>query len=180
MKTAVFIDGGALHKTSRVMGLDTDFAKLKKHHGGEDTAGHVTFRFFGMVVVGDDGMSPMTKLIDWLDYNGFRVHEVLIDPEGQSDRMGEMIRNRRPEIIGMMTADMIDAAMAGLDHAIIYSGDGALVHAVSIMQRMGVRVTVAFDKESCADELRRKTDGFVELSKLAEIGVLKPAKVRAA
>lgn len=176
MKIAVFIDGGHLHKLAKTYDSEVDFAVLRDHHAQEGII--ATPHYFIIAPVYESGISPIFKLTDWLDYNGYRMHAIEVDcASGES---ASTIATKRTEIVVSLAVSMIEAARTGIDAAIIYSGDGALVPAVEAMQRQGVMVSVAFDKAGCADELRRAADKFIDADRIRSAGILKPAKQRVA
>lgn len=176
MKIAVFIDGGHLHKLAKTYDSEVDFAALRDHHAAQGII--VTPHYFIIKPIYESGISPIFKLTDWLDYNGYRMHAIEVDcASGES---APIIVAKRTEIMVMMAACMIEAAYNGLDAAVVYSGDVALVPAVEIMQRRGVITSVVFDKASCADDLRRAADKFIDVDRLRGANILKPAKQRVA
>src|SRR5258707_671969 len=75
--------------------------------------------------------------------------------------------------------DMMEIA-AGVDHVVLFSGDGAFRRLVEAMQRRGVRVTVVSTVKSqppmASDDLRRQADAFVDLSDLSDI-IGRPARL---
>src|ERR687894_2427966 len=117
-------------------------------------------------LVEDQEYSSIRPLIDWLDYNGYRV--VTKPTKEFVDSAG------RRKVKGNMDIELaIDALELSpyIDHMVLFSGDGDFRSLVEAMQRRGVRVsvvsTVTTQPPMVADELRRQADEFVDLAHLA-------------
>ena len=117
-------------------------------------------------------------LIDWLDYNGYRV--VTKPAKEFTDAMG------RRKIKGNMDIELaIDVMQLAdqLDHIVLFSGDGDFRPLVESLQRQGVRVSVVSTIRSqppmIADELRRQADNFIELDELRDVIGRPPREPRA-
>jgi uncharacterized LabA/DUF88 family protein len=121
-------------------------------------------------MVEDQEYSSIRPLIDWLDYNGYRV--VTKPAKEFTDSSG------RRKIKGNMDIELaIDALELApyIDHMVLFSGDGDFRSLVEAMQRRGVRVTVVSTIQTqppmVSDELRRQADEFLDLVQLiARIG----------
>src|SRR3712207_4736363 len=126
--------------------------------------------FYYTALVEDQEYSSIRPLIDWLDYNGYRV--VTKPTKEFTDSTG------RRKVKGNMDIELaIDALELSphIDHMILFSGDGDFRSLVEAMQRRGVRVsvvsTVTTQPPMVADELRRQADEFIALAHLiAKIG----------
>lgn len=173
MRTQIFIDGGGIYSAAQVLGKVLDYKKLHAYHSEQDAG--ATFEYFTIAVLDADGQSTVVKLNDWMAYNGFRLNEIQIDSTSSAN-----LSNTRPRLLADMAVKMVNAARAGLDRAVIYSGDEALTSAVKSMQRDGCHVCVTFNREKCGDDLRRQADTFAELAGLESHGVLKIREPRAA
>jgi uncharacterized LabA/DUF88 family protein len=114
--------------------------------------------------------SPLRPLIDWLDYNGYRV--VTKPAKEYTDSLG------RRKVKGNMDIELAIDVMQlaeNLDHIVLFSGDGDFRSLVAAVQSRGRRVSVVSTLVTrppmVADELRRQADQFVELADLRdEIG----------
>ena len=113
----------------------------------------------------DQEYSSIRPLIDWLDYNGYRV--VTKPTKEFVDSAG------RRKVKGNMDIELaIDALELSpyIDHMVLFSGDGDFRSLVEAMQRRGVRVsvvsTVTTQPPMVADELRRQADEFLDLAQL--------------
>jgi len=161
---AIFIDGANLYAAARGLGFDIDYKKLLRHFSAE---GHLIRTLYYTALLEDQDYSPIRPLIDWLDYNGYTM--ITKPAKSFTDASG----NRR--IKGNMdieiAVDMLELA-PGLDHIILFSGDGDFRCLVEAVQRQGKRVTVVSTLQSnppmIADELRRQADVFIDLNTLKD------------
>ena len=121
--------------------------------------------FYYTAMIEDQEYSSIRPLIDWLDYNGYRV--VTKPVKEFTDSMG------RRKYKGNMDIELaIDALELSthIDHMILFSGDGDFRSLVEAMQRRGVKVTVISTIQTqpamISDELRRQADVFTDLVEL--------------
>jgi uncharacterized LabA/DUF88 family protein len=162
-RIALFIDGANLYATTKTLGFDIDYKRLLKEFQGRGT---LIRAFYYTALVEDQEYSSIRPLIDWLDYNGYRV--VTKPTKEFVDSAG------RRKVKGNMDIELaIDALELSpyIDHMVLFSGDGDFRSLVEAMQRRGVRVsvvsTVTTQPPMVADELRRQADEFLDLSQLA-------------
>jgi uncharacterized LabA/DUF88 family protein len=166
-RIALFIDGANLYATTKTLGFDIDYKKLLKEF---QSRGTLVRAFYYTALVEDQEYSSIRPLIDWLDYNGYRV--VTKPTKEFVDSTG------RRKVKGNMDIELaIDALELSpfIDHMVLFSGDGDFRSLVEAMQRRGVRVSVASTVTTqppmVADELRRQADEFLDLSHMvAKIG----------
>lgn len=163
-KIALFIDGANLYATSRALGFDIDYRKLLASF---QKRGYLLRAYYYTALVEDQEYSSIRPLIDWLDYNGYKV--VTKPAKEFTDSTG------RRKIKGNMDIELAIDVMemaAHLDHVVLFSGDGDFRRLVEAVQRKGLRVTVVSTIRSAppmiADELRRQADTFIELEDLAD------------
>ena len=161
-RLALFIDGANLYATTKTLGFDIDYKRLLKEFQGR---GYLVRAFYYTALVEDQEYSSIRPLIDWLDYNGYRV--VTKPTKEFVDSTG------RRKVKGNMDIELaIDALeLSGhIDHMVLFSGDGDFRSLVEAVQRRGVRVTVVSTISSqppmIADELRRQADVFTDLVEL--------------
>src|SRR3712207_3493082 len=161
-RIALFIDGANLYATTKTLGFDIDYKRLLKEF---QSRGNLVRAFYYTALVEDQEYSSIRPLIDWLDYNGYRV--VTKPTKEFVDSTG------RRKVKGNMDIELaIDALELSpyIDHMVLFSGDGDFRSLVEAMQRRGVRVsvvsTVTTQPPMVADELRRQADEFLELSQL--------------
>ena len=166
-KIALFIDGANLYATSKTLGFDIDYRRMLKYF---KSRGYLLRAYYYTALVEDQEYSSIRPLVDWLDYNGYRVvtkpTKEFIDAAG------------RRKVKGNMDMELaIDAMeLAGtVDHFVLFSGDGDFRSLVDALQRRGRKVSVVSSVSTnppmIADDLRRQADNFIELAALkSEIG----------
>ncbi len=161
-KIALFIDGANLYATTRTLGFDIDYKMLLKEFQGR---GNLLRAFYYTAIVEDQEYSSIRPLIDWLDYNGYRVvtkpTKEFVDSSGRRKVKGNMDIE--------LTIDALELAPY-IDHVVLFSGDGDFRSLVEALQRRGVRVTVvstiSTQPSMVADELRRQADEFLDIASL--------------
>jgi uncharacterized LabA/DUF88 family protein len=163
-KIALFIDGANLYATSKALGFDMDYRKLLKYF---QKRGYLLRAYYYTAIIEDQEFSSIRPLIDWLDYNGYKV--VTKPAKEFTDAMG------RRKIKGNMDIELAIDAM-GLadivDHFVLFSGDGDFRVLVEALQRRGKKVsvisTVTSQPPMISDDLRRQADHFIDLVSLRE------------
>jgi uncharacterized LabA/DUF88 family protein len=166
-KIALFIDGANLYAASRTLGFDIDYRKLLKSF---QKRGYLLRAYYYTALIEDQEYSSIRPLIDWLDYNGYKV--VTKPAKEFTDSLG------RRKIKGNMDIELAIDAMEQsetVDHLVIFSGDGDFTTLVEALQRRGRKVSVVSTMQTqppmIADDLRRQADYFIDLGSLrAEIG----------
>ena len=166
-KIALFIDGANLYATSRSLGFDIDYRRLLAHF---QKRGYLLRAYYYTALVEDQEYSSIRPLIDWLDYNGYKV--VTKPAKEFTDASG------RRKIKGNMDIELaIDAMELSdvVDHYVIFSGDGDFRTLVEALQRKGRKVsvvsTMASQPPMISDDLRRQADHFIDLVSLkADVG----------
>ncbi|HEX2147736.1 MAG TPA: NYN domain-containing protein [Pseudorhizobium sp.] len=165
-KIALFIDGANLYAASKSLGFDIDYRKLLKAF---QKRGYLLRAYYYTALIEDQEYSSIRPLIDWLDYNGYKV--VTKPAKEYTDSMG------RRKVKGNMDIELAVDAMEQsdtADHLVLFSGDGDFTSLVQALQRRGRKVsvvsTMATQPSMIADDLRREADHFIDLASLrAEI-----------
>lgn len=166
-KIALLIDGANLYATSRSLGFDIDYKRMLKYF---EKKGYLIRAYYYTALIEDQEYSSIRPLIDWLDYNGYRVvtkpTKEFTDASGRRKLKGNMDIE--------LAIDCLELANS-VDHFVLFSGDGDFRYLVEAVQRRGRKVTVASTVKTqppmIADELRRQADYFIELANLRdEIG----------
>lgn len=168
-KIALFIDGANLYATSRSLGFDIDYRKLLSNF---QKKGYLLRAYYYTALVEDQEYSSIRPLIDWLDYNGYKVvtkaAKEFTDATGRRKIKGNMDIE--------LTIDALELAWTeAVDHFVIFSGDGDFRTLVEALQRRGRKVsvvsTLASQPPMISDDLRRQADHFIDLMTLkSEIG----------
>lgn len=163
-KIAVFIDGANLYAASRALGFDIDYRRLLKDF---QEKAYLIRAVYYTALAEDQEYSSIRPLIDWLDYNGYKV--VTKPLKEFTDAQG------RRKVKGNMDIELVVDAMEiaeHIDHFILFSGDGDFRYLVEALQRKGKKVTVASTVKTkppmISDDLRRQADFFMELNQLAQ------------
>ncbi|MEZ5839935.1 MAG: NYN domain-containing protein [Hyphomicrobiales bacterium] len=158
-KIALFIDGANLYATAKSLGADIDYKRLLQEFRGK---GYLLRCYYYTALVEDQEYSSIRPLIDWLDYNGYKV--VTKPVKEFYDSTG------RRKIKGNMDIELAVDAMElsdQVDHIVLFSGDGDFRRLVEAIQRKGRKVSVVSTLQTqppmIADELRRQADHFVDL-----------------
>ncbi len=166
-KIALFIDGANLYAASKALGFDVDYRKLLSTF---HKRGYLLRAYYYTALVEDQEYSSIRPLIDWLDYNGYRV--VTKPAKEFTDSAG------RRKIKGNMDIELaVDALELAdtVDHFVIFSGDGDFRSLTEALQRRGRKVsvvsTISSQPPMISDDLRRQADYFIDLQSLkADIG----------
>ncbi|MBZ8131895.1 NYN domain-containing protein [Afifella sp. IM 167] len=163
-KVALFLDGANLYATSRSLGFDIDYRRLLKSFREK---AYILRAVYYTALAEEQEYSSIRPLIDWLDYNGYRV--VTKPLKEYTDAQG------RRKVKGNMDIELaVDAMEAAdhIDHFVIFSGDGDFRYLVEALQRKGKKVTIASTLKSSppmiSDELRRQADHFMELADMED------------
>jgi len=166
-KIVLLIDGANLYATSRTMGFDIDYRKLLKSF---QKRGYLLRAYYYTALLEDQEYSSIRPLIDWLDYNGYRVitkaAREYVDASGRRKVKGNM--DIELTIDAMELCDHVD-------HFVIFSGDGDFRSLVAALQRKGRKVsvvsTLTTQPAMISDDLRRQADHFIDLISLKnEVG----------
>jgi len=163
-RIALFIDGANLYATTKALGFDIDYKRLLAFFNG---AGYLVRACYYTALADDQEYSSIRPLIDWLDYNGYRMvtkpTKEFFDSAGRRKIKGNMDIE--------LTVDAMEMA-DHIDHMVLFSGDGDFRSLVESMQRKGKRVTVistiCTDPPMVADDLRRQADRFIDISELID------------
>lgn len=166
-KIALFIDGANLYAASKALGFDVDYRRLLKSF---QSKGYLLRAYYYTALVEDQEYSSIRPLIDWLDYNGYRV--VTKPAKEFTDAAG------RRKIKGNMDIELaVDALELAdvVDHFVIFSGDGDFRRLAEALQRRGRKVsvisTISSQPPMISDDLRRQADHFIDLASLKnEVG----------
>ena len=163
-KIALFIDGANLYATSRALGFDIDYKKMLSYFHEQ---GYLLRAYYYTALVEDQEYSSIRPLIDWLDYNGY--HVVTKPTKEFTDSSG------RRKIKGNMDMELAVDAMDlsdTVDHMVLFSGDGDFRYLVEALQKRGRKITVISTTKTnppmIADDLRRQSDNFIELTDMKD------------
>ena len=161
-KMVLLIDGANLYATAKTLGFEIDYQQLLEYFGERS---NLVRAYYYTALIEDQEYSSIRPLIDWLDYNGYRV--VTKPTKEFTDANG------RRRVKGNMDIELAVDAMElcdTVDHFVLFSGDGDFRVLVDALQRRGCKVSV-FSTIRCqpamiADDLRRQADQFIDLASL--------------
>ena len=164
-RLALFIDGANLYSAAKNLGFDIDYRKLLEEFRKRSV---LVRAYYYTALVENEEYSPIRPLVDWLDYNGYRLvtkpAREYVDGNGRKRFRGDMDVE--------IAVDMLEMAEHA-DHMVLFSGDGDFRKLVEAVQRRGSRVTVVSTVKSqppmVSDDLRRQADNFVDLADLADM-----------
>lgn len=161
-KIALFIDGANLYATSKSLGFDIDYKRLLQEF---QTRGYLLRAYYYTALIEDQEYSSIRPLIDWLDYNGYKV--VTKPTKEFYDSSGR--RKIKANMDIELAVDAMELADT-IDHMVLFSGDGDFRRLVEAVQRKGKKVSVISTLQTqppmIADDLRRQADHFIELGSL--------------
>lgn len=167
-RVALLVDGSNTYIAGKNIQLEIDYAKLVRIV----TDWGVLFRsvYFTSLTTDLSVETPMVKLIDFLEYNGWQIIDKPMT-ESFDNLTGEK-RRRSVSLAVDIAMVAFELAVAKADHIVLCSGDGNLLPMVLALQRRGVRVTVISTvknkPEICSDDLRRSADNFVDLADIKD------------
>jgi uncharacterized LabA/DUF88 family protein len=161
-KIALFIDGANLYATSKALGFDIDYKRLLQEF---KSTSYLLRAFYYTALIEDQEYSSIRPLIDWLDYNGYKV--VTKPTKEFYDATGR--RKIKANMDIELAVDAIEMA-DHIDHMVLFSGDGDFRRLVEAVQRKGKKVSVISTLQTqppmIADDLRRQADHFIDLGSL--------------
>ncbi|MBA5776644.1 NYN domain-containing protein [Stappia sp. F7233] len=162
-KIALFIDGANLYSTAKAIGFDIDYKRLLKEF---QSTGYLLRAYYYTALIEDQEYSSIRPLIDWLDYNGYKVVtkpvKEFVDSSGRRKVKGNMDIE-----LAVDAMEIVDH----VDHVVLFSGDGDFRSLVEALQRRGRKVSVVSTLQTqppmIADDLRRQADHFIDLASLS-------------
>jgi uncharacterized LabA/DUF88 family protein len=164
-RLALFIDGANLYSAAKNLGFDIDYRKLLEEFKKRSV---LVRAYYYTALVENEEYSPIRPLVDWLDYNGYR----LVTKPAREYTDGNGRKRFRGDMDVEIAVDMLEMAEHA-DHMVLFSGDGDFRKLVEAVQRKGSRVTVVSTVKSqppmVSDDLRRQADNFVDLADLADM-----------
>ncbi|NTF17644.1 NYN domain-containing protein [Agrobacterium rubi] len=163
-RSVLLVDGANMYSCCRNLGIEVDYGRFAAYFAARS---HLVRSYYYTAILENSEHSSVKPLVDWLDYNGYKV--VTKDAKEFSTPDG----GRR--VKGNMDIELTVDAMSlseTIDHFYICSGDGDFVYLVNELQRRGRRVTVVSSRKTTsailADGLRRAADGFIDLADIKD------------
>jgi uncharacterized LabA/DUF88 family protein len=163
---AVFIDGSNFHATIKTLGFEVDYERFLSIFKAQ---GRLVRAYYYTALPEDNDYSPLRKVADWLDYNGYTMVTKYTREFTDKDTGRKRVKGNMDMELAL---DMLKLA-PHIDHVILVSGDGDFCRLIKEIQDMGIRVTVISTIKSrpplMADVLRRQTDDFVDVADLKPV-----------
>ena len=165
-RVALLIDGPSFYHTTRELGWDVDYKKMRSHF---DENSNLYRAIYFNAILEDDVHNPVVRLVDWLSYNEYRL---VTKPMREFNEGGSI--KRKGSVVPEMSVEIMETVQFA-DHLIIFSADGDLSYAVEAAQRKGAKVTIVSSLNAGAPvsgDLRRVADKFIDLDTDAVKAVL--------
>jgi uncharacterized LabA/DUF88 family protein len=163
---AVFIDGSNFHATIKALGFEVDYERFLSIFKAQ---GRLVRAYYYTALPEDSDYSPLRKVADWLDYNGYTMVTKYTREFTDKDTGRKRVKGNMDMELAL---DMLKLA-PHIDHVILVSGDGDFCRLIKEIQYLGIRVTVISTIQSrpplMADVLRRQTDDFVDVADLKSV-----------
>jgi len=172
-RIGLFIDGSNMYMSAKALGFRVDFTKLLNYYKQQ---GEVTHAFYFTALPPKDVQSPLRKMVDYVDYNGFTVIQKETKKYISSDGSDKLKGNMDVEI-----SVHVFETVPFITNLILFSGDGdfrALLE--SVQRRYSTHCTVVSARTLVADSLRRQANEFIDLATLKDafLHVPDPAELR--
>ena len=160
---AVFIDGSNFHASTKALNFDVDFEKLLRILR---ESGHLVRAYYYTALPDNNTeYSPIKRIADWLDYNGYTV---VSKPWRDFSKSEPGQRRIKGNMDMELALDMIKLANH-VEHVVLFSGDGDFCRLLQEVQDKGVSVTVISSNKLVADTLRRQADDFIEVNQIRHL-----------
>jgi len=159
---AIFVDGSNLAASARAAGFRIDFVKVLKYWQDQ---GKVIDASYFTALPSKEVPSPLRKLVDFLQYNGWVLVTKEVKDHLSSDGIFRVKGNMDVEIA--VKAILLSDRITDL---VLFSGDGDFTCLVEELQRKGIVVTVVShfsrgDDCQISDDLRRQSNSFMDLKR---------------
>ena len=138
-KIAVFIDGANVYAASKMLGFDIDYARLKNFFGDH----LVVANYYTAVKPRDkDVVDDLRPLLDWLEYNGYKVVSKPVKQYVAADGNTKTKGNMDAEMI----VDMLELAPNAVKPNAKFSRIGldsamSVQLAVALEERLGIALS---------------------------------------
>lgn len=160
---ALVIDGPSTNNAANFADMMIDWnsiPKLFKEKGRLIRSTYITH-----LVVNEEGDTPLIRLLDFLQFNGFDVvarrAKAFTSDNGDQNIKGDNI-HVEVTLAAMRAAEHVD-------HVVLFASDASYAPLIAELQRKGVRVSICGAKGQTADLLRRQADAFIEISNLRDM-----------
>jgi len=160
-RTVILIDGANHYQACRRAGYEMDYQKLLSTFRKHTTLVRAYY-FTALMDDGDRGeRDPVRSLVSFLGYNGYCI--VSKPSKTLTSVSGEQYTKGNVDVD--MTIKAVQLAPS-VDNFVLLSGDGDFCVLVNYLQDLGKRVIVISSKDTCADDLRFISDGYIDMKDL--------------
>lgn len=165
-KTVVLVDGSNLFAAAKILNAQIDYKKFRTLF--DNRCDLIRMYYFTAIVQTDKETdpNPLIRLLDWLSYNGY----CMITKKAKLFKFkkdGEEFVRTKGNVDIEIALELIKICEK-VDHIILASGDGDFLpvvkHAQSKACKVSVLSTLEGSPQIVADELRRQSDYFIDLS----------------
>jgi len=160
-RIGIFIDGSNLSMSTKALGFRVDFTKLLNYYKQQ---GDVAHAFYFTALPPKDVQSPLRKMIDYVDYNGWTVIQKETKTYTTTEGTEKLKGNMDVEI-----AVHVNETAPFISNLVLFSGDGDFrILLESIQRRYGVHCMVVSARSLVSDGLRRQANEFIDLATLKD------------
>ena len=159
-RAALFIDGPSFFATTRNLGYEVDYRSLLEHFANHSDLVQANY-FTAITEAAETGAeySPVMKLVQWLENNGYNV----IDKPAIEFTTPDGKRRVKSNLFGEITGQMI-LSLNHVDDIVLFSGDDNFTQVVEALKTIGKRVIVVSSPTSISANLRTAAEArFVDL-----------------
>ncbi len=166
VKAYMFIDGANIFHVARSLQMTMSYEKLVSLVKELTLVDEIRPYYYTAMLPSSDIYNAMQPLVDWLEYNGFRV---VTKPATKHQGGGDQGTVIKGNMDTDMVVDMLRLAPY-YDVAVLISSDGDFVPVVRYLQDIGKTVVVVASDETGSNtvsgELKKCADRFLDVSKL--------------
>jgi len=163
-RIALLIDGPNFHSSVKALSFNVDYSRFLEYFASRAT---LVRALYYTALKEDSEYNSLRPLLDWLDYNGYKVvtkpTKEYVDEDGTRRIKGNMDIE--------IAVDALEL-VPHVDRIVLFSGDGDFRYLIEAIQRKGKQVTVvstiACKPPMLADELRRQADLFVDIKSIED------------
>ena len=155
----IVIDGPTTLSASKEVELVIDWKELHDEFAQRGQLLRTTY--ITPIFCGEDDHVQIRPMVDWMEYNGFKV--ITRHAREEDGDHGRRIKGGNIQVEFAIEAMRL---AQHCNHIVLFTGDGSYAPLVSELQQMGCRVSVCCCVSVTSDTLRRKADNFIHIEKL--------------
>ena len=163
-RLAIFVDGPNIYATARKLGLEIDYKEIIQAFSKR---GRLVRATYVTSIVESESHNNVRPLIDWLQYNGWRVVLRPVKIFEDDDNSSRILKNIYTDLV----VEMIKLSRT-MDHIVLFGGSNNYAPAIKYLMDQGVHVTLVSSVQTkpamISDELRRLADSFIDIEDFSE------------